>query len=159
MRTRMVPIKTIAPRLQRSVRQTCRATGKQAALHLSGTDTLIDSDILNNLIDPLIHMLRNSLDHGIESRDDRINKNKDPEGRIDLSFSLEGTEIVVRCKDDGVGLDHDSIRVTAIKRGLMEADDELTPMELNRMILRPGFSTSKKTTQVSGRGIGMDLDY
>jgi len=101
MRTRMVPIKTISPRLQRSVRQTCRATGKQAALHLSGTDTLIDSDILNNLVDPLIHMLRNALDHGIESRDERISKNKDPEGRIDLSFSSEGTEIVVRCKDDG----------------------------------------------------------
>ena len=159
MRTRMVPIKTIAPRLQRSVRQTCRATGKQAALHLSGTDTLIDSDILNNLVDPLIHMLRNSLDHGIESRDERISKNKDPEGRIDLSFSSEGTEIVVRCKDDGAGLDHDSIRVTAIKRGLIEAHDELTPVELNRIILRPGFSTSKKTTQVSGRGIGMDLVY
>ena len=159
MRTRMVPIKTITPRLQRSVRQTCRAVGKQAALHLSGTDTLMDSDILNNLVDPLIHMLRNSLDHGIEDRDERIKKNKDPEGRIDLSFSSEGTEIVVRCKDDGAGLDHDSIRVTAIKRNLIEPHEKPTPLELDRMILRPGFSTSKKTTQVSGRGIGMDLVY
>lgn len=159
MRTRMVPIKTITPRLQRSVRQTCRAVGKQATLHLAGTDTLIDSDILNNLVDPLIHMLRNSLDHGIEDRDERINQNKDPEGRIDLSFSSEGTQIVVRCKDDGAGLDHDAIRVTAIKRELIQPEEKPTPIELDRMILRPGFSTSKKTTQVSGRGIGMDLVY
>lgn len=159
MRTRMVPIKTITPRLQRSVRQTCRTVGKQAALYLSGTDTLIDSDILNNLVDPLIHMLRNSLDHGIEDRDERINKNKDTEGRIDLSFSSEGTEIIVRCQDDGGGLDHDSIRVTAIKRNLIEPHEKPTSLELDRMILRPGFSTSKKTTQVSGRGIGMDLVY
>ena len=159
MRTRMVPIKTITPRLQRSVRQTCRTVGKQAALYLSGTDTLIDSDILNDLVDPLIHMLRNSLDHGIEDREGRINKNKDPEGRIDLSFSSEGTEIIVRCEDDGAGLDHDSIRVTAIKSNLIEPHDKPTPLELDRMILRPGFTTSKKTTQVSGRGIGMDLVY
>jgi chemotaxis protein histidine kinase CheA len=159
MRTRMVPIKTITPRLQRSVRQTCRAVDKQASLHLTGTDTLIDSDILNNLVDPLIHMLRNSLDHGIEDREMRIKKNKNPEGRIDLSFSSEGTQIVVRCKDDGAGLDHEAIRVTAIKRRLIEPDDKLAPIELDRMILRPGFSTSKKTTQVSGRGIGMDLVY
>ncbi|MFT5426268.1 MAG: chemotaxis protein histidine kinase CheA [Gammaproteobacteria bacterium] len=159
MRTRMVPIKTITPRLQRSVRQTCRTVGKQAALYLSGTDTLIDSDILNDLVDPLIHMLRNSLDHGIEDRDKRINKNKDPEGRIDLSFSSEGTEIIVRCQDDGAGLDHDSIRATAIKRNLIEPHEKPTPLELDRMILKPGFSTSKKTTEVSGRGIGMDLVY
>lgn len=159
MRTRMVPIKSITPRLQRSVRQTCRAVGKQAALLLSGSETLIDSDILNNLVDPLIHMLRNALDHGIEDRDQRINKNKDPEGKIELSFASEGTQIVVRCKDDGAGLNHDAIRATAIKRGFIEPDAKLTPMELDRMILRPGFSTSKKTTQVSGRGIGMDLVY
>jgi chemosensory pili system protein ChpA (sensor histidine kinase/response regulator) len=159
MRTRMVPIKSITPRLQRSVRQTCRAVGKQANLHLAGTDTLIDSDVLNNLVDPLIHMLRNSLDHGIEDRDERIRKNKDPEGRIDLSFSSEGTQIIVRCKDDGAGLDHDAIRVTAIKRGLIQPEEKPDPVELDRMILRPGFSTSKKTTQVSGRGIGMDLVY
>ncbi len=159
MRTRMVPIKTIAPRLQRNVRQTCRLIGKQATLHLAGTDTLIDSDILNNLVDPLIHILRNSLDHGIEDRNERINKNKDPEGKIDLSFSSEGTQIVVRCKDDGAGLDHDAIRVTAIKRGLIEPEEKPTPIELDRMILKPGFSTSKKTTQISGRGIGMDLVY
>jgi chemotaxis protein histidine kinase CheA len=159
MRTRMVPIKSITPRLQRSVRQTCRTLGKQAALYLSGTDTLMDSDILNNLVDPLIHMLRNSLDHGIEDRDVRISKNKNPEGRIDLSFSSEGTYIVVRCKDDGAGLDHDSIRVTAIKRNLIQPHEKPTPIELDRMILNPGFSTSKKTTQVSGRGIGMNLIY
>ena len=158
MRTRMVPINTITPRLQRSVRQTCRIVGnKQATLHLSGTDTLIDSDILNNLVDPLIHILRNSLDHGIEDREERINKNKDAEGRIDLSFSSEGTEIIVRCKDDGAGIDHDSIRLTAIKHNLIEPDDKPTPLELDRMILRHGFSTSQKITQVSGRGIGMDL--
>ncbi|HSR61908.1 MAG TPA: response regulator, partial [Gammaproteobacteria bacterium] len=157
MKTRMVPIKSITPRLQRSVRQTCRTTNKQVNLHLKGTDTLIDSDVLSGLLDPLMHMLRNAIDHGIESRDERIRKQKSPEGRIDLEFSREGTMIVVRCRDDGAGLNQEAIRLSAIKKGLVDPGEELDEHDINRLILLPGFSTRQETTQVSGRGIGMDV--
>jgi chemotaxis protein histidine kinase CheA len=157
MRTRMVPIKTITPRLQRIVRQTCRTTKKQAALEISGSDTLIDSNIINKLIDPLMHMLRNAIDHGIESREDRIHKNKDPEGKLSLIFFREGTQIVVRCKDDGAGLNHKAIIEKAIKHNLIEENEKLSEDEINRLILHPGFSTREKATQTSGRGVGMDV--
>lgn len=157
MRTRMIPLKTIVPRLQRAVRQTCRVTGKQADLVLEGTDTLLDSDILNSLVDPLMHILRNAVDHGIESREERIRKDKDPNGTIQLSCHSEGTQVVLRCRDDGAGLDLDAIRALAEKRGLIQASESLSEDELRRLILRPGFSTRSETTQTSGRGIGMDI--
>lgn len=157
MRTRMVPIKSIVPRLQRAVRQTCRTTGKQADLVLHGTDTMLDSDILAVLIDPLMHVLRNAVDHGIESRDDRIRRGKTPSGTITLDCYREGVQIVIRCSDDGAGLDLDAIRRIGEQRGLIDGDKELPEEELKRLILRPGFSTRKETTQTSGRGIGMDI--
>lgn len=157
MRTRMVPIKTISPRLQRIVRQTCRTTGKQAILKISGADTLIDSDVLNKLIDPLMHILRNAVDHGIELRVQRVQRKKDPVGNIRLNFSREGTQILVSCKDDGAGLDPDKILNSAKKRGLVEDTRALTPDDINRLILLPGFSTRDKATQTSGRGVGMDI--
>jgi len=157
MRTRMVPIKTIAPRLQRIVRQICRTTKKQAALDISGSDTLVDSNIINKLIDPLMHMLRNAIDHGIEMREQRIQAKKDPEGKITLSFFREGTQIVVRCKDDGAGLNHEAILEKAIKQNLIKADEQLSTSDINRLILHPGFSTREKATQTSGRGVGMDI--
>jgi chemotaxis protein histidine kinase CheA len=157
MRTRMVPIKTIMPRLQRIVRQTCRTTKKQAALDISGSDTLVDSNIINKLIDPLMHMLRNAIDHGIETREERIHNNKDPEGKLSLTFFREGTQIVVRCKDDGAGLNHKAIIEKAIKHKLITEDEKLTDAEINRLILHPGFSTREQATQTSGRGVGMDV--
>jgi chemotaxis protein histidine kinase CheA len=157
MRTRMVPIKTIVPRLQRIVRQICRTTKKQAALEISGSDTLIDSNIINKLIDPLMHMLRNAIDHGIETREERIHVKKDPEGKLKLSFFREGTKIVVRCQDDGAGLNHENIIKKATKQKLIKAKDKLSESEINRLILHPGFSTREKATQTSGRGVGMDI--
>ena len=157
MRTRMVPIKTIMPRLQRIVRQTCRTTKKQAALEISGSDTLIDSNIINKLIDPLMHMLRNAIDHGIESREDRIKLNKNPEGKLNLSFFREGTQIVVRCQDDGAGLNRKAIIEKAINHNLIKEGDKLSDNDINRLILHPGFSTRAQATQTSGRGVGMDV--
>lgn len=157
MRARMVPAKNIVPRLQRAVRQTCRLTGKQANLILKGSDTLIDSDIINNLIDPLMHMLRNAVDHGIEPREDRIRKGKDPVGRIELEFAREGALVVVRCRDDGRGLDAEAIRAAAERRGMIAPGLPLGREELLRLILQPGFSTRRETTQTSGRGIGLDV--
>jgi chemotaxis protein histidine kinase CheA len=157
MRTRMVPIKTITPRLQRIVRQTCRTTKKQVALDIAGSDTLIDSNIINKLIDPLMHMLRNAIDHGIESREERIHLKKEPEGKLKLNFFREGTQIVVRCQDDGAGLNHKAILEKAKKHNLIKEDEPLSDADINRLILHPGFSTREKATQTSGRGVGMDV--
>ncbi len=154
--TRMIPVQNAVPRLQRSVRQTCRLTGKQVELQVSGSETLIDSDVLNDLLDPLMHVLRNAVDHGIESRERRIAAGKMSTGRIDLRFRREGDQIVVRCQDDGSGLDLAAIRSTAIQKGLLAPGQELSADELIRLILLPGFTTRKDITQVSGRGIGMD---
>src|SRR5215510_1365091 len=159
MRLRMVPIKTIAQRLQRGVRQTCRLTGKEAELVLSGEETLMDSNVLHSMIDPLMHLLRNAVDHGIERPEDRELLGKPRVGTIALDFVREGTTIVVRCHDDGSGLHYAAIRQTAIERGLIDANQLLSEEELSRLILQPGFSTHAQTTQVSGRGIGMDAVY
>jgi chemosensory pili system protein ChpA (sensor histidine kinase/response regulator) len=159
LRTRMVPVKTIFPRLQRGVRQTSRMTGKRAELLFSGGDTLMDNDVLNEMVDPLMHMLRNAVDHGIEEPEGRLDAGKDPQGKIWLEFLRDGNHIVVRCQDDGRGLDYEAIRRTAEGHGLVTGDRELSDEELKRFILRPNFSTRKQTTQTSGRGIGMDAVY
>jgi chemosensory pili system protein ChpA (sensor histidine kinase/response regulator) len=159
MRTRMVPIKTIAPRLQRGVRQACRLTDKEADLLLSGAETLMDSNILNSMIDPLMHILRNAVDHGIEPPEEREWLGKPRSGTIRLEFAREGNTIVVRCQDDGAGLDFNAIRRTALTRGLIQEDHVLSEAELSRLILHPGFSTRSEATQTSGRGIGMDMVY
>jgi chemosensory pili system protein ChpA (sensor histidine kinase/response regulator) len=159
MRTRMVPVNTIASRLQRSVRQTCRLTGKEAALVLSGGETLIDSNVLGNMVDPLMHLLRNAVDHGIEWPEERELIGKPKTGNIALDFTREGNTIVMRCRDDGAGMDFANIRHTALERGLIRDNQLLSEEELGRLTLQPGFSTRSQTTQVSGRGIGMGAVY
>ncbi|NNF97407.1 MAG: hypothetical protein HKM94_10820, partial [Halobacteria archaeon] len=156
MRTRMVPVQNIVPRLHRTIRQTCRFTGKQAVLEVSGVDTMIDSDVLDDLVDPLMHIIRNAIDHGIESPEIRAEKGKDPKGQILLSFSRQGDHINVECTDDGVGLNFEAIKATAVIKGLINKEDNLTEDELVRLIWLPGFTTKEQTTQISGRGIGMD---
>ena len=159
LRTRMTPVQTLVPRLQRSVRQTCRLVDKEAELTVRGADTLIDSNVLNDMVDPLMHLLRNAVDHGIEPPDQRQRLDKPRVGRIELSFAREGNNIVIRCRDDGAGLDREAIRRTATARGLLAADAQPEAAELERLILLPGFSTRGETTQTSGRGIGMDVVY
>lgn len=159
LQTRMVPVKTIAPRLQRGLRQACRLTGKDAELLLTGGDTLLDNHVLTNMLDPLMHMLRNAVDHGIEAPEEREACGKSRTGTIALAITREGNTVVVRCRDDGAGLDYEAIRHTALERGLITAQDELTEEEMGRLILRPGFSTRAQATQISGRGIGMDVVY
>lgn len=159
MRTRMVPVKTIVPRLQRTVRQTCRLTDKEAELQVTGAETLIDSNVLNDLVDPLMHVLRNAVDHGIEAPTVRKSLDKNPIGRVALSFGREGNRIVVRCQDDGAGLDLAAIRRVAEQRGLISPNKTLEEEELIRLTLTPGFSTRTVATQTSGRGIGMDMVY
>lgn len=159
IRTRMVPVSSVASRLQRGVRQTCRLLDKQVELVINGDTTNIDSSVLTDLMDPLMHLLRNAVDHGIDDAQAREAAGKSPIGRIELSFAREGNSIVVRCKDDGAGLDYETIRRIAESKGMISAEHNPSQEELARMILVNGFSTRDETTQVSGRGIGMDVVY
>lgn len=155
--TRMTEATVLESRLQRNVRTTCQATGKQAALTLAGGDTRIDSDVLSRLTEPLLHVLRNAVDHGLESGEERVAAGKDPVGRIELSFARQGQQVVLRCSDDGRGLDLQAVRQRAVERGLAAPDQWLSDEEVARLILLPGFSTADTVSEVSGRGIGLDV--
>lgn len=155
--TRMSPAGTLEPRLQRNVRTTCQATGKQATLVIRGGDALIDGDMLSRLAEPLLHLLRNAVDHGIETPQERQALGKDATGRIELAYSRQGQQVVLQCIDDGRGLDFPAIRQRAIERKLISADQVLSQDELARLILLPGFSTRDQVSEVSGRGVGMDV--
>jgi chemosensory pili system protein ChpA (sensor histidine kinase/response regulator) len=157
MQTRMVPVQSVVPRLQRSVRQACRLAGKQIELEVEGANTLIDNDILSSLIDPIMHLLRNAVDHGIEDTQERADVGKPAEALIVLSFTRRGDQIVVICQDDGRGLDYARIQSKALERNLLQAGQVYSREELAHIILSPGFSTRDEVTQLSGRGVGMDV--
>lgn len=156
MRTRMVPVKTVFPRLQRSVRQACRLIGKEVDLNLGGGETLMDSDVLNAMVDSIMHLLRNCVDHGIEESTERLAAGKPRNGKINLDFMRDGNNILIRCSDDGQGLDLPAIRERAFEQGLLSGKKITDDAELKRLVLLPNFSTRKKVTQTSGRGIGLD---
>jgi chemosensory pili system protein ChpA (sensor histidine kinase/response regulator) len=157
LHTRMVAVQNIVPRIQRSVRQASRAAGKRIDFECVGADTMMDSNVINDLVDPLMHVLRNAVDHGIEPESQRSEAGKDPVGTIRIEFQREGNHVLVRCTDDGAGLDWARIRQVAEERGLVSEGQALTEVELCQLILRPNFSTRSTTTQLSGRGIGMDV--
>ena len=157
MQTRFVPVGSIVLRLQRGLRQTCRLTGKEGELTFIGENLLIDGDTLNALIEPLMHLLRNAVDHGLEEEQERIALGKPRIGQIRIEFDREGNSILIRCSDDGRGLDFDSIRRTAEQRGDIKEGETVSEEELKRLILRPNFSTRNQLTQTSGRGVGMDV--
>ena len=157
LRTRMIPVKTIVPRLKRGVRQACRLTGKQVALEVRDNNTLMDSEVLNSLIEPMMHILRNAIDHGVEDAEDRRTKGKPPEGTINLNFERKGNHIVIEIIDDGQGLNTDTIYSKALKLGMVDPADTLTTENIHKLILEPGFTTRSEVTQISGRGIGLDV--
>lgn len=157
IRTRMNQAGILEPRLQRNVRATCQATGKQATLGIKGSEALIDGDMLNRLAEPLLHLLRNAVDHGLELPEERRAAGKDPVGRIELAFSRQGQQVVLQCSDDGHGLDLAAIHRRGMERGLVSADQVLADEELVRLILLPGFSTRDAVNEVSGRGVGLDV--
>ena len=157
MRARMVPAAMIEPRLARTVRQACDATGKRATLAFTGGDVMLDDHVVNDLVNPLTHLMRNAVDHGLEDPETRAMIGKPENGTITLSFAREGNHIVIRCRDDGAGLDLPRIRVAAIERGLIPSDAALADRDIARLILLPGFSTRVSVSEVSGRGVGMDV--
>jgi chemosensory pili system protein ChpA (sensor histidine kinase/response regulator) len=155
--TRMAPVETIVPRLQRNVRQTAAATHKQARLIIVGQDILVDSDVLNQLLDPLLHILRNAVDHGLETPEEREYAGKPSAGTITLTVARRGQVVTVQVADDGRGLNLSDIRTKAVERGLLEADATPSDAEIARLTLLPGFSTRDAVTEISGRGVGLDV--
>jgi chemosensory pili system protein ChpA (sensor histidine kinase/response regulator) len=155
--TRLAPVSVLASRLVRNVRQTCQQTGKQAELVITGGEIQVDGDVLNKLADPLLHLLRNAVDHGIELPEERAASGKPAIGTINLNFSRQGSGIVVTIRDDGKGLDYERIRAKAIERELIRPDQQFTQAELARLVLLPGFSTRDQVTEISGRGVGLDV--
>ena len=157
MRTRMVPFASLAPRLRRIVRQTCQELDKRSELILLGAEGEMDRTVIDRVLAPLEHMLRNAVSHGIETRAQRRSKKKNEVGKITISMAREGGEVVLTVADDGGGLDLEAIRGKAKDRGLLEEGDELSDNDVMQFILESGFSTAKEITQISGRGVGMDV--
>jgi chemosensory pili system protein ChpA (sensor histidine kinase/response regulator) len=156
---RMLPVRTLATRLERTVRVTADACGKRVNFAIEGEDVTLDKSLLEHLADPLLHLLRNAVDHGIESAEDRRAVGKPEQGRIVVRAFHDGTDVVVEVEDDGKGLDVERIRRTAVQRGLIgEADAaRVAPEALFDYIFEPGFSTASRVSEISGRGVGMDV--
>lgn len=157
MRTGMVRFGSIVSRLRRVVRQSAQELGKRAELLVSGEEAEVDRNVLENMIAPLEHMLRNSLAHGIEAPDGRRQHGKPEIGTISLSLRREGAELVMELADDGNGLNFEAIRAKGLEKGLIAPDQSVSQEELISLLLRPGFSTATSVTQISGRGVGMDV--
>lgn len=157
MRTRMVPLERIAPRLRRLVRQVSTELGKQVELYIGNTAGEMDRGVIDAIVTPLEHMIRNSIDHGIESKEQRIAAGKPEKGTISLDLVREGGEMVLRLQDDGSGISIDTVREKAISKGLISSDENLSNKEILQFILEAGFSTAKRITQISGRGVGLDV--
>jgi len=157
MAVRMLPIKHAFGRFPRLVRDTAAAVHKQIELKMSGEDTELDKTVIEAIADPLTHLVRNSIDHGLESPEDRIAAGKPVTGVVTLDALQEGGSIVVNVSDDGRGLNKDKIFKKAVERGLIEADETLTDEQIYELIFQPGFSTADQVTDLSGRGVGMDI--
>ncbi len=153
---RTIPARNIISRLQRGVRQAARMTGKPVNLTITGEDTQFDRDIVNGLLDPLMHILRNAVDHGIEDESIRAEQGKSETGQIELSFRKQQNSIVVDIQDDGAGLNYPAIQDKAIKLGMIGGNESLSEEELKILIMQPNFSTQSTVSHISGRGVGMD---
>ncbi|SLJ85580.1 Hpt domain-containing protein [Psychrobacter sp. DAB_AL43B] len=158
MNSRMVPFTRLTPRLERIVRQTANELNKSVELKIINADDEMDRTILERITSPLEHMLRNAVDHGIENASTRLEAGKERSGQITLEVLREGSEIVIQLTDDGYGIDVEAVRNKAISQGLIDADDSsLSDLDIMQYIFNAGLSTSKQVTQISGRGVGMDV--
>jgi two-component system chemotaxis sensor kinase CheA len=159
MRTRMQPLAKLFDRYPRVIRDIARATGKRIELELSGKETEVDKSVLELLADPMVHMIRNSADHGIEHAADRRRAGKPEHGTISVSANHQGSHVRVEIRDDGRGIDPGVIGRKAVEKGLATADEvaSMTPRQVIQFIFAPGFSTAETVTDLSGRGVGMDV--
>jgi two-component system chemotaxis sensor kinase CheA len=157
MSIRMLPLKTTVQRFHRLVHDLGIELRKDVELTIEGADTELDKTVLDQLNDPLVHLIRNSMDHGIETPEARVAAGKRPGGTIHLSARHSGANVLIRISDDGRGLDVDAVRARAVQRGLIDQAAQLSESEVFSLIMAPGFSTAKQVTAVSGRGVGMDV--
>ena len=159
MQTRMVPIETVFNRFPRMIRDLAKARGKQVELVITGGETELDRTVVDEIGDPLVHLIRNALDHGIEPAEDREAKGKAPKGTLTLAAYHEGSNVFIQIKDDGAGIDPDRIRKSCVKKEVLTEDqaNALSDQEAIEQIFAPGLSTAEKVTDISGRGVGMDV--
>jgi two-component system chemotaxis sensor kinase CheA len=157
MSVRLVPIRQTFQKMARLVRDLSRKSGKPIDLVLSGEETELDRKVVEEINDPLMHMVRNSIDHGIEAAEARARAGKRPAGQLSLSAYHQGGSIVIAIADDGGGLDTERILAKAVTQGLVPAGATLAPADVHQLIFHPGFSTAEKITEISGRGVGMDV--
>jgi two-component system, chemotaxis family, sensor kinase CheA len=157
LQLRMVPIGTTFSRFQRVVRDVSQELGKDIGLHISGGDTEVDKSIVEKIGDPLMHLVRNAMDHGIEPTDIRLQNGKSAQGALRLNAYHESGSIVIEVSDDGGGLNKDRIFAKAVEKGMISADSILNDHEIYALIFEPGFSTAQQISNLSGRGVGMDV--
>jgi two-component system chemotaxis sensor kinase CheA len=157
MSMRMVPIRQTFQKMARLVRDLSKRSGKPVELTLAGEDTELDRKVVEDINDPLMHMVRNSMDHGLEPRDRRLAAGKREVGQLSLRAFHQGGSIVIEIADDGAGLNTERIVAKAVANGLIASGDTLSPSEIHQLIFAPGFSTAEQVTEISGRGVGMDV--
>ncbi len=157
MSMRMISIKATFMKMIRLVRDLAKKSGKEVNLTMKGEDTEIDRNVVDALYEPMVHMIRNSVDHGIENRSDRLEKGKSAQGEIVLRAYHKGGHIIIEIEDDGKGLDREAILEKAKQTGLVTGKEQMTDAQVFDLIMQPGFSTAKQITDVSGRGVGMDV--
>lgn len=159
MKVRMVPVASVFSRFPRLVRDLSRKSGKEVDLVLEGEETELDKSVVEVIGDPLVHLIRNAVDHGVESESERLAKGKSPKGRVVLRAFHKGNSVAIEIEDDGKGLDPDKLREVAVRKGLMTQEEakQLDDREAKELIFAPGFSSAEKITDISGRGVGMDV--
>jgi len=153
----LIPLQSVAVRFNRLVHDLSKSLEKEVVLITEGMETELDKNIIEKLIEPLLHIIRNSIDHGIENRNDRLIKQKEAVGTVKIKASTAGSYILIEVEDDGAGLDLTQIKKKAIQKGIINDQSDLTDEEIARLIFEPGFTTSELVTDVSGRGVGMDV--
>lgn len=157
MKIRMLPVRVVFSKFPPMIRDIAKRQGKEVEIVFSGEDTELDKTVIDELGEPLLHIIRNAIDHGIESPDERVSVGKSATGRLTISASQESNLVIIKVVDDGRGLDTEKIKDRAIKLGLINIDASLSKNEVLNLIFTPGFTTSEKASDISGRGIGLDV--
>ncbi|MBQ9537316.1 MAG: chemotaxis protein CheA, partial [Desulfovibrionaceae bacterium] len=159
MKVRMVPVSSVFSRFPRLVRDLSRKSGKEVDLVMEGEETELDKSVVEVIGDPLVHLIRNSVDHGIESEEERLACGKPAKGRVTLRAFHKGNSVAIEIEDDGKGIDPEKMRAVAVRKGIISAEDaaQLDDSEARELIFAPGFSSAEKITDISGRGVGMDV--
>ena len=159
MKVRMVPVSSVFSRFPRLVRDLSKKSGKEVDLIMEGEETELDKSVVEVIGDPLVHLIRNSVDHGIEAEETRVSAGKPPKGRVTLRAFHKGNSVAIEIEDDGKGIDPAKMREVAIKKGIISPEEaaQLDDREAIELIFAPGFSSAEKITDISGRGVGMDV--